>query len=148
MQHQVFSGHTVAAGGQMEPDNKTMKRERRRAIRHQCRVLIEMLVRCESGLTGDRTTNTIEVKGRLLDLSAEGVMLQTRQDFSVGQELRLTIFLPDRPTVVAATSVRWCKPLPEKEREFASGALFLTMTREGMNTIEAFLNDLMHAAGK
>ncbi|HPO15032.1 MAG TPA: PilZ domain-containing protein [Candidatus Hydrogenedentes bacterium] len=147
MQQQMHNSHPMAEAGQKGPDDKEIKRERRRVIRHQCRVHIEMLVRCESGYTGDRTTNTVEVKGRLLDLSVEGAMLHTKQNFSVGQELRLTIFLPDRPAVVTTASVRWCKPMPGKVEEFASGALFLTVSREGLSVIEAFLKELERALG-
>jgi hypothetical protein len=140
MQHEMHTAQT-------EQGDKEAKRERRRAIRHQCRVHIEMLIRCASGLSGDQTTNTLDVKGRLLDLSTEGAMLHTKQDFAIGQELRLTIFLPGHPAVVATASVRWCKPLPEKEKEFASGALFLALSKDGLNVIQGFLEELAQQAG-
>lgn len=82
------------------------------------------------------------MKGRLLDLSTEGVMLHTKQDFTAGQELLLTILLPGHTVVIATTSVRWCKTMPEKEKEFALRARFRTLSREGKNAIQAFLSEL------
>ncbi len=121
-------------------DAHELGKERRSEIRRQCRVVIEMLVRCTAGLTGDTTTSAIEVKGRLLDLTATGAQLQTRKEFDPGQELRLTMYLPDS-VVHALATVRWCKALGG-HKGYASGVQFPQLAKPATKAIEAFLKRL------
>ena len=120
---------------------KDPKRERRRTIRHKVRVRIEMLVRVRFGASDDWSTNAVEIKGRLLDLSADGAMLYTRQSFERGQELRLTIFIPDEPRVKTKAVVRWCKFIPDKEGH-ASGVKFAGVSEEALDIVTTFLKKL------
>lgn len=117
------------------------KRERRRIIRQQCRVHIEMIVRCSAGATNDWSVNTIDVKGKLLDLSDEGAMLFTKQAFMEEQALRLTIYLPDEAPVATIVNVRWCKALEDKGGN-ASGVRFRKVSPEALAAIKHFLTRL------
>ena len=122
-------------------DTGDAKRERRRAVRHKCKVRIEMIVRFSYGMSGDWSENAVEIKGRLLDLSTEGAMLYTKEPFEPGQELRLTILIPKELAIVTGAVVRWCEPVPEKD-DLASGVKFRNLPAEGLAAIAKFLREL------
>lgn len=123
----------------MAVETRDMKRERRRAVRQKCKVRIEMIVRYKYGASGEWTENAVEIKGKLLDLSADGAMLYTKDSFVIDQELRLTIFIPKQPPVTTPVTVRSSKLIPEKEC-YASGTKFRGIPAEGLAGIVRFLN--------
>jgi c-di-GMP-binding flagellar brake protein YcgR len=125
-------------GGGMQ---ERARKERRRAIRHQCKVKIEMAIRYSSNRSDDWAVDTIEIKGRLLDLSSEGVSLFTREQFDTGQKLHITIILPDSKKIVAAGDVRWVKAMPEKGA-FASGVKYQEVDEKSQKNLQRFLSYL------
>ena len=110
-------------------------------IRREVKVVIEMIVRCYVAATDDSSTEYVEVKGRLLDLTTDGAMLMTKQGFDVGQELRLAIVIPDQPRVSLRAVVRWVKPIPDKNL-FAPGVQFIDPPAKGVDIIKRFLRQL------
>jgi len=134
---EVIAGRTDS-----DPESReSRKRERRRVIRQQCRVHIELIVRCSLGAGNEWSVNTIDVKGKLLDLSNDGAMVFTKDAFIYNQELRVTLFLPDESPVVTLAAVRWCKPLHDKGGH-ASGIRFRNTSPKGVVSIEHFLERL------
>lgn len=117
------------------------KHERRRIIRQRCRVQIELIVRCTLGAGNEWSVNTINVKGKLLDLSDDGAMIFTKEAFVDNQELRVTLYLPDEAPVVTLAGVRWCKPLQDKGGN-ASGIRFRNMHPKGIASVKRFLQRL------
>ena len=120
---------------------KAAERDRRRTIRHECKVHIKMVIRCAAGLSDEWSVDELEVKGRLLDLSIEGAAVLTKQNFDVAQQLRLTILVPDGGPIATTGTVRWVKSIPKKNA-FASGVEFKGLSDEGLKTIKAFLDKL------
>jgi len=120
---------------------KAVERDRRRAIRHECKVHIKMVIRCAAGLSDEWSVDEFEVKGRLLDLSIEGAAVLTKQNFEVAQQLRLTILVPDGDPIATTGTVRWVKSVPKKNA-FASGVKFKGLSDDGLKTIKAFLDRL------
>lgn len=117
------------------------ERDRRRTIRHQCKVHIKMVIRCAAGLSDEWSVDELEIKGRLLDLSIEGAAVLTKQNFDVCQQLRLTILVPDGGPIATTGTVRWAKSIPKKNA-FASGVEFKGLSDEGLKIIKAFLDKL------
>lgn len=127
-------------------EERNARHERRRILHHECKVQIKMIIRCDSVLSGDSSTNAIEVKGRLLDLGIEGAILHTKEDFEPKQALQLTIFLPGCPAVAVDASVRQSQPLPDKEGHFACVVRFVDLAKQGRRTIHSFLKSLNGSA--
>lgn len=131
--------------GQLEQiktsDGKQLKRERRRTIRHTCRVVVELPIGHSSGYGDDWSVDTLKFKGRLLDLSTGGASVFTKQAFETGQFLRLTITVPDLPDIVINARVRWVKAVPKKGAH-ASGVEFIRMAEEQQASLARFLERL------
>ena len=127
-------------------DAKERERQRRRTIRHNCKVGIDMLIGHAAGYSDTWSVDAVKVKGRVLDLSTGGAALYTKQPFDTGQELRLTIVLPEGGTVNTHATVRWVKAMPEKQA-YASGVQFVHVTDADQALIEGFLAELDATAG-
>lgn len=127
-------------------DAEDAQRKRRRAIRHNCKVAIKMLIGHAAGVSDQWSVDAIKVEGRVLDLSAEGASLYTKQAFEAGQELRLTITLRDRSKIVTSAVVRWVKAVPEKNA-YASGVEFAKVGVQDQTKIMEFLRELDESAG-
>jgi len=127
-------------------DAKERERQRRRTIRHNCKVGIDMLIGHAAGHSDTWSVDAVKVKGRVLDLSTGGASLYTKQPFDTGQELRLTIMLPEGGTVNTHAIVRWVKAMPEKQA-YASGMQFVHVTDADQALIEGFLTELDATAG-
>ena len=123
---------------EVAPDPRDAKRERRRTIRHKCRVNVAMLMKVRYGGTDEWSVHVVALKGRLLDLSAEGALLCTKENLEFGQELRLVISMPGEPIVKAHALVGACKPIPNKGA-FASGVNFTSLSAQGSRSVERFL---------
>jgi c-di-GMP-binding flagellar brake protein YcgR len=121
-----------------------MKKERRKFVRHTCKVYIEMIIRCSDGFSGTASTNRIEVKGKMLDLSLEGCKIFTRDGFTEGQELRLIIVMPDQPKVATGGIVRWSRAM-EKPAGFASGVRFRNLSESSFKIIRGYLKPYLAA---
>lgn len=121
--------------------SKDAKRNRRRAIRHNCKVGIQMLIGHAAGGSDDWSVDAIKIKGRLLDLSTGGASLFTKERMDTGQELRLAIELPDGPVVQTTAVVRWVKHVAEKGG-YASGVQFGHVPGKEQKHIAKFLDEL------
>jgi len=129
------------------PSDKQIKRERRHAIRHECKVSIQMLIGTSAGFSNDWAVDSIEIKGRLLDLSMGGASLLTKQSFETGQRLRLTVFLGGSAKISANAAVRWVKAIPEKGAH-ASGLEFTGLADKDRKTLTKFFKRLDAAQDK
>ena len=115
------------------------KRERRRAIRHRCKVYVGMTIQICMGENWSQ--DAIEVKGRLLDLNTGGAKVFTKECFEKGADLRLRIVLPGPQMLPVEGRVCWNKPIPAKNG-FAAGVKFRKLASEGARAIDAFLATL------
>lgn len=127
-------------------DAKERERQRRRIIRHNCKVAIDMLIGYAAGHSDTWSVDAVKVKGRVLDLSMGGASLYTKRPFDTGQELRLTIMLPEGGAVNTHAMVRWVKAIPEKQA-YASGVQFMHVADADQALIEGFLAELDATAG-
>lgn len=134
-------------GGRRDADgSKEMERRRRRVIRHNCRVRIEMLIGMRSGNSDTWSVDAVKLKGRVLDLSVGGASLFTKQPFETGQELRLGVNLPDGSEINTHATVRWVKAVPEKDA-YASGVQFMHVSAKDSKKLVKFLEDLDATVG-
>ncbi|MCP4644264.1 MAG: PilZ domain-containing protein [bacterium] len=122
------------------------ERKRRRAIRHTCKVGIQKQMRHSAGTSDVWSVDAIKLKGRLLDLSAQGASLFTREILDTGDELRLAIELPKGPVINTVCTVRWVKSLPEKGG-YASGVQFLRVPTKDKRPLVKYLAELDQTAG-
>jgi hypothetical protein len=125
---------------------KEERRKRRHAIRHTCQVKIEMLIGKAGGFSNDWLVDAVDIRGRLLDLSADGASLFTKQPLETGQELRLAVGLLDSLCIHTGATVRWVKALPDKDG-YASGAQFNHLPKEDQQRLNSFLAELETTAG-
>lgn len=132
-------------GGSAATD-KAARRKRRHIVRHQCKIDIGMVIGHAPGNSNDWTIDTIKVQGVLLDLSAEGASIFTKQRFDTGQQLRLAIKLRSRTEINADATVCWLKAVPEKGG-FASGVKFASLSAKEEKTLAKFLKKLEATAG-
>jgi c-di-GMP-binding flagellar brake protein YcgR len=126
--------------------DKELERTRRHIIRHNCKVSIVMPIAHVAAFQDTWSLDSIQIKGRILDLSGGGASLFTEQEFQTGQELQLTIRLRDGSDIHAKGSVRWVKAIPEKQA-YASGVQFLTVADKDLAKVRKFLEELDATAG-
>ena len=123
------------------------KHARRRAIRHNCAVLIHLNMQYAAGGPVDTWQDaSIKIKGRILDLSAGGASLFTHERLEIGQSLRMTIILSDNVQINVGGQARWVKAIPEKQG-YATGVQFQNATENDRVLILRFLNQLDATAG-
>ena len=115
-----------------------LKSVRRRAVRHHCKVNIEALVRTAIGGEG-WSVSTVELKGRLLDLTPEGVVLYTKENLLNGQDLRLAIAMPHDEPIVTYGVVRSSRPIPDKGAHMIN-VRFRGLAGKSQRSIEDFLD--------
>lgn len=120
-------------------DESNERRERRRAIRHRCKVYVGMTIQICLGENWSQ--DFLEVKGRLLDLSTGGAKVFTKECFEKGLQLRLRILMPGQSEVPVEGRVCWNKPIPAKNG-FATGVKFRQLADESACAIDAFLATL------
>ena len=117
------------------------QRKLRRAIRHRCRASIKMLIGHAAGASDAWAVDVVRVDGRVLDLSAEGASLFTKQAFEAGQQLRVTIKLREGVNIETEAVVRWVKAVPEKAA-YATGVQFAKVSNQDQEKIMEFLHVL------
>ena len=130
----------------VQAGNQELERQRRRTIRHNCEVSIEMLIGYSSGYSDDWSVDSVKVKGKILDLSSGGASLFTGHRFETGQELRLMIRLRDKTEISAHAKVRWVKDMVEKNG-FVSGVQFTKLGEKDQAKVSKFLAELDATAG-
>ena len=127
-------------------DDKAARQMRRRVIRHNCQITIRLKMQYASG-RGDMWGGTDQqIAGRLLDLSETGCSIFTKDRLEMGQQLLLSLVLPDSKPIDVSGIVRWVKLVPEKGG-CAHGAEFSGLTPVGRTAIEVFLKRLDETAG-
>lgn len=127
-------------------DARKAQRERRRFLRHKCKVRIEMIVGGTADSDTDESRSTVKVKGHLVDLSIDGASLSTKHPFETRQALHLAIMFPDESTISSDAMVRWVKPAPEKG-DYVSGVEFAELSEQDQGRLLAFFRELNAAAG-
>lgn len=127
-------------------ENRELRHKRRRTIRHLCHVKIGLPVGFRSDRDDMWTVEQLPIKGRLLDLSAEGCALFTHQSFDIGQNINLNIEVSGGRHIKATGMVRWTKQLPEKGG-FASGVQFNKMGADDQKVLHYFLDELDRTIG-
>ncbi|HOV33219.1 MAG TPA: PilZ domain-containing protein [Candidatus Hydrogenedens sp.] len=129
-----------------EEENRELRHKRRRTIRHLCHVQIGMPISFRSDRDDVWTTEQLPIKGRLLDLSAEGCAIFTPQSLDIGQTINMNIEMSAGKHIRAVGSIRWTKHLPEKGG-YASGIQFQKISAEDLKVLNHFLNELDRTIG-
>jgi hypothetical protein len=133
--------------GQMDGEvNRDLRQKRRRAIRHTCTVKISIQMGYASGASGNWNMTDHHVAGRLLDLSAEGCQLYTRDLLDIGAQLNLLITLQTGEEIKAVGVVRWNKAIPEKNG-YGLGVQFTRAERDAQSSIQTYLDYLDRTGG-
>jgi len=127
-------------------ENRELRHKRRRTIRHQCHVRIGIPIGFRSDRDDMWTVEQLPLKGRLLDLSAEGCAVFTHQSFDVGQNINLNIEVSNGKHIKASGIIRWTKQLPEKGG-YASGVKFQKISPEDSKILYNFLDELDRTIG-
>ncbi|MGC9052393.1 MAG: PilZ domain-containing protein [Candidatus Hydrogenedens sp.] len=127
-------------------ESRELRHKRRRIIRHLCHVRIGLPISFQSGRDDVWTVEQLPIKGRLLDLSAEGCAIFTHQSFDIGQNINFDIEVSGGKHIKAMGSVRWTKQLPEKGG-FASGVQFQRMGEDSQKVLHYFLDELDRTIG-
>lgn len=127
-------------------ESRELRHKRRRTIRHLCHVRIGLLIGFHSGRDDVWTVEQLPIKGRLLDLSAEGCALFTHQSFDIGQNISLNIEVTGGRHIKATGLVRWTKQLREKGG-FASGVQFQKIGEDDLKILHNFLDELDRTIG-
>ena len=117
------------------------ERERRRIIRHNCRAVVEMDTGYAAGASQNWSVESIKTKGRVLDLSTIGAALFTREPFEVDQDVRITIKVKNGSKIMTNGSIRWVRPIPEKDGH-AFGVQFTDIDTDDRMKIRKFLAQL------
>lgn len=120
------------------------KRQRRRAIRHNCKARLSIDIVQKAGNSDTWSSYKDMIKGRVLDLSETGASLYTTIPLNVGQQSRLDIELHDGRLIQALTEVRWMK---ESKGGYATGLKFTRLSQDHENIIRQFLTELDQTLG-
>lgn len=127
-------------------ENKEVKRQRRRIIRHNCKVSLKVPIQRSSGFSDTWTVDHYDVKGRVLDLSTGGASLFTKDQLGTGQEVLVAIQWHDDKPISARAIVRWVRAMPEKGGH-AAGVQFQGVSPKDQERIGQFLSRLDATAG-
>lgn len=127
-----------------DPDGH--ERKLRRAIRHNCVADLDYEVVEKRGDSEEWNATRFKINGRVLDLSAEGMAVFTKQPLSMGQVSNLRINVYDGRKIKAKAEVRWTKH-KEKKGGYATGLKFVEITEENRKRIEEFLSELDDTLG-
>lgn len=121
-------------------------RKLRRAIRHNCVADLDYEIVEQRGDSEEWTATRYKINGRVLDLSAEGAAIFTKQPLSMGQVSNLHINTYDGQKIAAKAEVRWTK---HKDRKggYATGLKFVEITDSNRTLIKAFLQELDDTLG-
>lgn len=123
-----------------------LRRVRRRAIRHNCKVHVALLLKYQAHGRETWSPEEHPIKGRILDLSGTGCSLFTSQCLEIGQKLSLVIVMKKGAEISTKGAVRWSKRIVEK-RGYVSGVEFEGLGKRDMNAIATFLQRLDDTVG-
>ena len=129
-----------------EGDSKELRRKRRRAIRHTCKVHIALTIGTSTGHSDTWNTGEHPIKGRILDLSGDGASVFTAEQIDVGLQLKLIIMLERGEGIRTVGVVRWTKAV-KGHNGFASGVQFAHIQPKDRQLIASFLKELDETIG-
>lgn len=122
------------------------RRQRRRVIRHNCSVEIQMEIGLATGNSDEWSVDAVAIKGRLLDLSHDGASLFTKQPLDMGQRLRLAIHTPNSKPLYTSGTIRWTKSVPDKGG-YAAGVQFVQLEAKDRRRLDKYLTGLDRTIG-
>ena len=125
---------------------KENRHRRRRAIRHNCSVHISLEIKYRTGALDTWSVEQHAIKGRLLDLSADGASLFTAQPLEIGQAVSLIIGLQDNRQIQAKGVVRWTRGI-EKRNGYGSGVQFAVISAQDRKKVTDYLSELDDTVG-
>lgn len=126
--------------------SKEFRHKRRRAIRHNCTVHLSLEITHRAGNLDTWSVAQHPVKGRLLDLSAEGASVFTAQPLEIGQAISLIIGLRNDRQLNARGQVRWTKSIPQHDG-YGSGVQFNQISARDRQAILDYLKELDETIG-
>ncbi|HNR31009.1 MAG TPA: PilZ domain-containing protein [Candidatus Hydrogenedentes bacterium] len=126
--------------------SKEFRHKRRRAIRHNCSVQISLEISHRAGSDDTWSVAHHAIKGRLLDLSADGASLFTAQPLEIGQVLDLVIGLRNKRELRTRGQVRWTKGIPQ-HNGYGSGVQFSRISAPDQQAILEYLKELDENVG-
>ena len=133
--------------GKSDSGGESARKERRRAIRHNCKVKIALMAGMAVGHSDSWSLAEFSIKGRILDLSNDGCSVFTKHQIDIGQRMRLVIqIMEGSDTIKSVGMVRWSKAVPEREG-FAAGVQFLQLEPKAQSRILKFLEELDKTIG-
>jgi len=91
------------------------ERRRKHILRRECKLRVELLVRCRSRNTGEISENWVTVKAGLLNLHQNAAHIHTKEPLNENQELRIAIGFPTGVIVKATALAYSSKFLPKPE---------------------------------
>ncbi len=117
------------------------ERSRKHVLRHECKIRVEMLIRCLSKNTGEISDNWVPIKAGLLDLHKNAAHLHAKEPFQENQELRLAIGFPTGVIVKVSGLAYVSKFIPKREF-YGVEVRFMAMSDTDRTRLEYFLNSL------
>jgi len=121
--------------------SKEFRHKRRRVIRHDCRVQLSLEITHRPGHMDTWSSAQHPIKGRLLDLSAEGASVFTAQPLEIGQSVSLLVVLRDDRQLNTRGQVRWTKGIPQ-HNGYGSGIQFTQISAQDRKAILDYLKEL------
>lgn len=82
-----------------------------------------------AGYSGQWAVGVVDIEGWVLDLSVGGATLFAKQNFEIGQKLRLSIKTCDGIKIAANAVVLWGNAVPDKDG-FVAGVQLEQVVRE------------------
>lgn len=117
------------------------EKNRKHVLRRECKLRVELLVRCQSKNTGEISENWVTAKASLLDLNRNTAHLLSRNPIEENQELRIAIGFPTGVIVKATGLVYSSKFLPKLE-VYGVEVRFMSMNEMDRTRLDFFLTSL------
>lgn len=125
---------------------RDLRQRRRRAIRHNCTIHLALEPQQASGFGDSWEVDDHPIKGRVLDLSAEGCSIFTPEPLEQGRVVSMLITIRSGSKFHAEGAVRWCRPVALRDG-YASGLHFEQIQQKDLQLIQGFLKELDETSG-
>jgi c-di-GMP-binding flagellar brake protein YcgR len=133
--------HIVAETRKSGDAEAQSARQRRRAIRHTSKAVVDMSLRYEMGGGGAVEEHTQPVPARVLDLSEGGAALFLKHPIAHGEKFRLTIKTYDGSAIAAMAEVRWSQH-KESKGGYLIGVQFTHLDPNNREHLLRYLREL------
>lgn len=133
-----------AEGGGDEKSPK--ERQRRRAIRHSCKAVIEVDVQHAQGGSGEMRSHMQRLPARVLDLSEGGAAFFLQHPLAHGDKYKATIKTYEDARIVAMVEARWTQH-KEQKGGYIVGVKFAHIDPDSRGRLVKYLRDLDANAG-